>query len=73
MSEVLAGPGGVGTVFARASARPRGEVQVVWPFGRRASAGCSLRTQFLTIGDTGASATLLSCAVSRWGAEQVGD
>ena len=56
-------------VFAKNSDRPPGEVQVAWPFGRRASAGCTLRTQYLTIGDTGAHATLLSCPTWLWGAE----
>jgi dipeptidase len=56
-------------VFAKNSDRPPGEVQVAWPFGRRASAGCTLRTQYLTIGDTGAHAALLSCPTWLWGAE----
>jgi hypothetical protein len=56
-------------VFAKNSDRPPGEVQVAWPFGRRASAGCTLRTQYLTIGDVGAHATLLSCPTWLWGAE----
>ena len=56
-------------VFAKNSDRPPGEVQVAWPFGRRASAGCTLRTQYLTIGDTGAHATFLSCPTWLWGAE----
>jgi dipeptidase len=56
-------------VFAKNSDRPPGEVQVAWPFGRRSSAGCTLRTQYLTIGDTGAHATLLSCPTWLWGAE----
>ncbi len=61
------GPGGM--LFAKNSDRPPGEVQVAWPFGRRNSAGCSLRTQYLTIGDTGAHAALLSCPTWLWGAE----
>ena len=61
------GPGGM--VFAKNSDRPPGEVQITWPFGRRASNGCSLRTQYLTIGDTGAHAVLLSCPTWLWGAE----
>jgi secernin len=61
------GPGGM--VFAKNSDRPPGEPQVAWPFGRRASAGCTLRTQYLSIGDTGAHATLLSCPTWLWGAE----
>jgi len=56
-------------VFAKNSDRPPGEVQVAVPFGRRASAGCTLRTQYLSIGDTGAHATLLSCPTWLWGAE----
>ena len=56
-------------VFAKNSDRPPGEPQVAWPFGRRASAGCTLRTQYLSIGDTGAHATLLSCPTWLWGAE----
>jgi hypothetical protein len=56
-------------VFAKNSDRPPGEPQITWPFGRRSSAGCSLRTQYLTIGDTGAHATLLSCPTWLWGAE----
>jgi secernin len=60
-------PGGM--IFAKNSDRPPGEVQITWPFGRRASNGCSLRTQYLTIGDTGAYAALLSCPTWLWGAE----
>jgi hypothetical protein len=56
-------------VFAKNSDRPPGEPQVVWPFGRRSSAGCSLRTQYLRIGDTGAHAAFLSCPTWLWGAE----
>jgi dipeptidase len=56
-------------VFAKNSDRPPSEVQVAWPFGRRPSAGCTLRTQYLSIGDTGAHATLLSCPTWLWGAE----
>jgi secernin len=56
-------------VFAKNSDRPPGEAQVLWPFGRRSSAGCSLRTQYLTIGDAGAHAALLSCPTWLWGAE----
>jgi dipeptidase len=56
-------------VFAKNSDRPPGEVQITWPFGRRGSAGCTLRTQYLSIGDTGAHAVLLSCPTWLWGAE----
>jgi dipeptidase len=56
-------------VFAKNSDRPVGEVQLAVPFGRRATAGCTLRTQYLSIGDTGAHAALLSCPTWLWGAE----
>jgi dipeptidase len=56
-------------VFAKNSDRPPGEVQITWPFGRRASAGCTLRTQYVSIGDAGAHAALLSCPTWLWGAE----
>ncbi len=69
MCDTLCAPGRAGMVFAKNSDRPPGEVQVTWPFGRRASAGCTLRTQYLTIGDTGAHAALLSCPTWLWGAE----
>ncbi len=44
-------------------------MQLAVPFGRRASAGCILRTQYLSIGDTGAHAALLSIPTWLWGAE----
>jgi secernin len=69
MCDTLCAPGRSGMVFAKNSDRPPGEVQVAWPFGRRRSAGCTLRTQYLTIGDTGAHATFLSCPTWLWGAE----
>jgi secernin len=69
MCDTLCAPGPRGMVFAKNSDRQPGEVQVLWPFGRRSSAGCSLRTQYLRIGDTGAHATLLSCPTWLWGAE----
>src|SRR6202041_3518265 len=69
MCDTLCAPGRRGMVFAKNSDRPPGEVQVAWPFGRRASAGCTLRTQYLSIGDTGAHATFLSCPTWLWGAE----
>ncbi|MGA2302788.1 MAG: hypothetical protein ABSH29_01170 [Acidimicrobiales bacterium] len=43
--------------------------QLAVPFGRRPTAGCILRTQYLSIGDTGAHAALLSCPTWLWGAE----
>jgi secernin len=69
MCDTLCGRGPAGMIFAKNSDRPPGEVQITWPFGRRASNGCSLRTQYLTIGDTGAHAVLLSCPTWLWGAE----
>ncbi len=69
MCDTLCAPGPRGMVFAKNSDRPPGEVQVAWPFGRRSSAGCTLRTQYLSIGDTGAHATFLSCPTWCWGAE----
>ncbi len=69
MCDTLCAPGPGGMVFAKNSDRPPDEVQVAWPFGRRSAAGCTLRTQYLRIGDTGAHATLLSCPTWLWGAE----
>jgi hypothetical protein len=69
MCDTLCAPGAAGMVFAKNSDRPPGEVQIAWPFGRRASAGCTLRTQYLSIGDIGAHATFLSCPTWIWGAE----
>lgn len=69
MCDTLCVPGRRGMVFAKNSDRPPGEVQVAWPFGRRTSAGCTLRTQYLSIGDAGAHATFLSCPTWLWGAE----
>jgi secernin len=56
-------------LFAKNSDRPAGEVQLAVAFGRRPTAGCTLRTQYLSIGDTGAHAALLSCPTWLWGAE----
>ena len=69
MCDTLCAPGRRGMVFAKNSDRPPGEVQIAWPFGRRASAGCTLRTQYLSIGDVGAHAAFLSCPTWLWGAE----
>jgi dipeptidase len=69
MCDTLCAPGRRGMVFAKNSDRPPGEVQIAWPFGRRASTGCTLRTQYLSIGDTGAHAAFLSCPTWLWGAE----
>src|ERR1700728_2793863 len=69
MCDTLCGPGSDGMVFAKNSERPVGEVQLAVPFGRRPTAGCTLRTQYLSIGDTGAHAVFLSCPTWLWGAE----
>jgi secernin len=69
MCDTLCAPGPGGMVFGKNSDRPLGEIQVAMPFGRRASAGCTLRTQYLSIGDTGAHATFLSRPTWLWGAE----
>jgi secernin len=69
MCDTLCGPGVGGMVFAKNSDRPVGEVQLAVPFGRRPTAGCILHTQYLSIGDTGAHAALLSCPTWLWGAE----
>jgi secernin len=69
MCDTLCAPGRRGMVFAKNSDRPPGEVQIAWPFGRRSSTGCTLRTQYLSIGDTGAHAAFLSCPTWLWGAE----
>ena len=69
MCDTLCAPGPMGMVFAKNSDRPLGEVQVASPFERRDSAGGTMHTQYLTIGDTGAHATLLSCPTWIWGAE----
>src|SRR5580658_9662942 len=69
MCDTLCGPGAGGMVFAKNSDRPVGEVQLAVPFGRRSTNGCTLRTQYLSIGDTGAHATFLSCPTWLWGAE----
>jgi secernin len=69
MCDTLCGPGVGGMVFAKNSDRPVGEVQLAVPFGRRPTAGCTLRTQYLSIGDTGAHSALLSCPTWLWGAE----
>jgi secernin len=69
MCDTLCAPGPAGMVFAKNSDRPVGEVQLAVPFGRRSTNGCTLRTQYLSIGDTGAHATFLSCPTWLWGAE----
>jgi dipeptidase len=56
-------------VFAKNSDRPPGEAQVASSFGRRASSGGTMRTQYLSIDDAGAHATFLSRPTWLWGAE----
>src|SRR5580698_4168305 len=69
MCDTLCGLGADGMVFAKNSDRPVGEMQLVTPFGRRATQGCTLQTQYLKIGDTGAHAAFLSSPTWLWGAE----
>src|SRR3974377_1320881 len=69
MCDTLCGPGPSGMVVGQKSERPPGRVPGARAFARRASVGCTLRTQYLTIGDTGAHAALLSCPTWTWGAE----
>ena len=69
MCDTLCAPGPGGMVFAKNSDRPVGEVQLAVPFGRRSTNGCTLRTQYLSIGDTGAHGVFLSCPTWLWGAE----
>jgi secernin len=57
-----------GALFAKNSDRPRDEVQLAAPFGRRAGGG-ALDTQYRTVVDTGAAATLLARPSWLWGAE----
>lgn len=68
MCDTLARVGPSGTIFAKNSDRPRDEVQLlVWSPPR--PAGGELRTQYLTIPDTGAHGVLLSQPTWLWGAE----
>ena len=69
MCDTLCGPSADGMVFAKNSDRPIGEVQLATPYGRRSTQGCTLRTQYLSIGDTGAHAAFLSSPTWLWGAE----
>ncbi len=57
-----------GGLFAKNSDRPPGEVQLVAAHGRR-SPGGPLATQYLTLSDAGAAATLLARPAWLWGAE----
>ena len=69
MCDTLCAPGPRGMVFAKNSDRPPGEVQVALPFERRDPSGDTMRTQYMTIGDAGAHAILLSRPTWLWGAE----
>jgi secernin len=60
------GPGG--TVFAKNSDRPVGEVQLVQSHQARLSGG-DVETQYLTVPDAGAFSTLLAQPSWLWGAE----
>ncbi len=57
-----------GTVFAKNSDRPVGEAQLVQSHGARPGGG-EVATQYLTIRDAGACATLLAQPTWLWGAE----
>lgn len=69
MCDSLCGVGPTGMIFAKNSDRPIGEVQLAVQFGQRSTAGGTLRTQYLSMGDIGAHAALLSCPTWLWGAE----
>ncbi|MGZ8734898.1 MAG: hypothetical protein ACXW1M_06890 [Acidimicrobiia bacterium] len=68
MCDTLAAVGSRGTLFAKNSDRPVGEVQVVEALVRR-TAGTVLRTQYLTIPDPGAVALVGSRPTWLWGLE----
>jgi secernin len=66
--DTLAAVGTHGTLFAKSSDRPAGELQIVESFERRAPAS-ALRTQYLTIPDPGAAALVGSRPAWLWGLE----
>ncbi len=68
MCDTLCALGLDGSVFAKSSDRPPGEVQLVAPHRRR-PAGGTVATQYLRIPDRGAAATLLARPTWLWGAE----
>ncbi len=68
MCDCLVAVGAAGTLFAKNSDRPVGEVQVAEGYPRR-SGGTDLRTQYLTIADAGAAALLGSRPTWLWGLE----
>ena len=68
MCDTLAAVGAHGTLFAKNSDRPTGEIQVVERYRRRV-AGPELQTQYLTITDPGAAALIGSRPTWLWGLE----
>lgn len=66
--DTLCARGACGTIFAKNSDRPVGEVQLVGPHPRRAAGG-TLYTQYLGVPDEGAAATVLARPTWLWGAE----
>ena len=68
MCDTLAAVGTHGTLFAKNSDRPAGELQISQAFGRRGP-GPQLRTQYLTIPDSGAVALVGSRPSWLWGLE----
>lgn len=68
MCDCLVAVGSAGTLFAKNSDRPVGEVQVVEAHPRR-PAGRALATQYLTIADRGAAPLLGSRPTWLWGLE----
>jgi secernin len=66
--DTLAAVGTHGTLFAKNSDRPAGEVQIIEAFARR-SPGSELHTQYLAIPDAGAAALIGSRPTWLWGLE----
>ncbi len=68
MCDTFAAVGAQGTLFAKSSDRPAGELQIAETFGRR-KPGSALHTQYLTIPDPGAAALVGSRPAWLWGLE----
>ncbi len=68
MCDTVWASGPHGSIFAKNSDRPPTEVQLVVAHDRRPP-GPALRTQYLSIPDTGATATVLARPTWLWGAE----
>jgi secernin len=66
--DTLAAVGSQGTLFAKNSDRPVGEVQIAQAFGRRPH-GSELHTQYLTIPDATSAAFVCSRPTWLWGVE----